>query len=611
MHARHLVGLRPPPIAALLLAVVIVAGACSSAGDAGGDDDPGDCTEVAMAVSPEKSDLMARLADDFNGSERAETDAGCVFVQSRSKSSGLAAQLLSTDWDEQAEGPRPVVWSPAASSWGPVVNQRLNRAGGTAIVGKGDPFLLTPLVIAMPEPMAQALGYPGTPVGWADILRLATSTEGWAAFGHPEWGAFKLGKTNPNFSTSGLNALIAQAYAATGKSTGLSSEDLDQPDVATFAAGVESAVVHYGDTTLTFLNNLYRADQRGAGLTYVSAVAVEEKSVIDFNQGNPDGVLQAGERPRPPRNRLVAVYPKEGTLFSDSPLFVLDAPWISDAQRQGAQRFVEFVKEPSNQAQVLAFNFRPGNAAVPIADPITVANGVDPAQPQTLFEVPSAPVLDELLTDWSSQRKKARVQLVLDVSGSMGEPADAGRPELGTKLDLAKQAAVDSLALFSPDDEVALTIFSTDLGPTGDQPSIELQPLSRVGDVAEELRTKLRDLVPTNGTPLYDVTRTAYEAAVAGYDPARINAVVLLTDGRNDDGRVDDDQAQFDSLLASLRSGSEGQATKPVRVFPIAYGSDADPEVLDQIAEAASSTSYSATDPRTINRVLAAVISNF
>ena len=55
-------------------------------------------------------------------------------------------------------------------------------------------------------------------------------------------------------------------------------------------------------------------------------MAVEEKSVIDYNRGNPDGILDPGEEPRPPRVPLVAVYPKEGTLFSDNPFFVLDAP---------------------------------------------------------------------------------------------------------------------------------------------------------------------------------------------------------------------------------------------------------------------------------------------
>ena len=153
--------------------------------------------------------------------------------------------------------------------------------------------------------------------------------------GHPEWGAFKLGKTNPNFSTSGLSSTIAQYYAATGKQSDLTLEDINRPDVDTFMRGVESAVVHYGDTTLSFLNNLYRNDRAGLGLTYVSAVAVEETSIIAYNRGNPDGILDPGEQPRPPRIPLVAIYPKDGTLFSDSPFFVLNAPWVNAAAEAG------------------------------------------------------------------------------------------------------------------------------------------------------------------------------------------------------------------------------------------------------------------------------------
>src|SRR5436305_1997049 len=111
--------------------------------------------------------------------------------------------------------------------------------------------------------LAVALGWPNTPIGFADLIKLANDPTGWAAKGHPEWGQFRLGKTNPHLSTSALNATIAQYYAATGKTSGLTVEDLNRPDVADFNRKVESAVVHYGDTTLTFLNNQYRADQRG------------------------------------------------------------------------------------------------------------------------------------------------------------------------------------------------------------------------------------------------------------------------------------------------------------------------------------------------------------
>ena len=573
--------------------------------------DAGDCTVVDMAVSSEKVQLLSELASTFNESPEARTDDGCVFVEPRNKASGAAATLLADGWpDEATEGPKPVVWSPASSAWGAIVNQRLDDAGQPPIAPPSEPFMLTPLVIAMPEPMASALGYPETPIGFADIVRLAQDPAGWAAYGHPEWGPFRLGKTNPNFSTSGLSALIAQSYAATGTTRALSLEELARPEVVSFGEAVESGVVHYGDITGTFLNNWFRADQRGTALTYVSAVAVEEKSLIDYNLGNPDGVLDPGEEPRPPRIPLVAVYPKEGTLFSDNPYIVLDAPWVDEAEAAGAEAFRDFVQRPENQEKVLTFGFRPGNPEVAIGEPIVTSNGVDPDQPAATLEVPDPPVLVDLLERWGDQRKKARVLLVLDISGSMGDPAepDGGGP---TKLDLAKEAAINALGDFNEDDEVGLRVFSTELGPSADEEFLDLVPLTRIGDVREQLETRIRDQFPTNGTPLYAATTSAYESMLEGYDPARINAVVLLSDGVNDDGQTGDDQQQLETLLSSLRTGSEGQASRPVRVFPIAYGSEADLSTLRRIAEGTNAAVYNASDPLTINRVFTAVVSNF
>jgi Ca-activated chloride channel homolog len=602
---------------AVLLALVALAGCSVSSDDTSGDSatsdttiddvlgDPGDCTVIDMSVSPEKVELLTDLARTFNGSG-AEVDGECIFVRPQNKSSGLSAQLLAEGWNEDVEGPRPVIWSPASSAWGAILDQRLTEQGDEPIAGEGTPFMLTPLVIAMPEPMAEALGHPDEPIGFADILELSTNGRGWAAFGHPEWGPFRLGKTNPNFSTSGLSALIAQSYAATGKTDGLTTEDLAQQEVIDFATGVESAVVHYGDTTLTFLNNLYRADQRGNSLTYASAVAVEEKSVIDYNRGNPDGVTQPGEEPRPPRVPLVAIYPEEGTLYSDNPFFVLDAEWVDETERAGAELFQEFVQEPENQERVLDYGFRPGNPDVAIDDPIVTENGVDPDQPQTLLEVPEPPVMVELLDRWDDQRKPARVQLVIDVSGSMGDPA--GSEPTPTRLDLAREAAVDAIDR----DVVGLRIFSTEIGPNGTDEVVDLvEPGAMTRDHRSELRDAIEGLFPTNGTPLYTAVQAAYDDAVAQYDPAAINAVVLLSDGINDDGEVGDDDEQLDRLLEALSAGSEGTRAEPVRVFPIAYSSEADMSTLREIAEASDAAVYNASDPATIDRVLAAVISNF
>src|SRR5438067_4596648 len=49
----------------------------------------------------------------------------------------------------------------------------------------------------------------------------------------------------------------------------------------------------------------------------------------------------------------------------------------------------------------------------------------------------------------------------------------------------------------------------------------------------------------------------------------------------------------------------------PVRVFPIAYGQDADLPTLKRIAEATNATVYDAADPKSINKVFLAVVSNF
>jgi Ca-activated chloride channel homolog len=596
--------------AGLVLATVV--SACSGDDDEAGGagprlGDPGDCAAVDMAVSSEKIALLTELAEEFNESEASELDRDdCAFVRVQTKASGRAMQLLSESWpDEDVNGPQPVVWSPAASSWGAILNQRLSEQSEPPMAPPAEPFMLTPLVIAMPEPMADALGYPETPIGYADILRLANDPQGWGAYGHPEWGPFRLGKTNPNFSTSALSSTIAQYYAATGKTSGLSLEDLDRPEVQEFARGVESAIVHYGDITMTFLNNWFRNDVRGTSLTYVSAVAVEEKSVIDYNKGNPDGTLSPGEEPREPRVPLVAVYPKEGTLYSDNPFIVLDAPWVDDTERAGALAFEEFIKRPEAQERVLEFGFRPGNADVPIGEPISAEWGVDPNQPQTLLEVPEPQVLTALLDHWAEDRKRARVMILLDASGSMGDAAGADVGE--TKLDLAKEAVVAALDEFAPDDDVGFRIFTTGLGPNQDQDWLDLVPIAPLAGQRETIARSVTDLTPLNGTPLYTATQDAYDDMLAGFDPTRINAVVLLSDGRNEDDRNDD----LEALIENLREQAEGENADPVRIFAIAYGGDADLETLRRIAEATNAQVYDASDATTISQVFTAVVSNF
>ncbi|MGJ6963376.1 extracellular solute-binding protein [Streptosporangium sp. G11] len=549
---------------------------------------------LTVAASSEKAELLRTIASDYSG---RQVGGRCADVIVETKASGGAMQALARGWDERQDGPRPDVWSPASSGWITLLQQRAAGNDSGSLVAADNPSIAkTPLVVAMPLPMAEALGWPGKKLGWSDVL--AVSAGSWAKYGHPEWGQFKLGKTNPNFSTSGLNATVGAYFAATGLSGDLSEKNVADAKARDFVRGVERSIVHYGDTTLTFLSNLQRADDAGAGLGYISAVAVEEKSVWDYNQGNPTGDPATLGKHAKPKVPLAAIYPKEGTLLSDNPYAVLTAPWVDDAKRAVAADFLAHLQAPEQQARFAAFAFRsydgkPGKL-------ITQANGLLPAEPKTTLSPPAPNVLDKMLTGWADLRKPANVLMVIDVSGSMG----ASVPGTGkSKLDLAKQAAINALPQFGPHDKVGLWMFSTKRD--GEKDHLELAPLATVDDAQrEKLRARLDGLTPDGGTGLYDTARAAHEQVRGLRNGDAINAVVFLTDGKNEDP----DSLSLENLLPDLRT-EPGQET--VRMFTIAYGQDADLGVLRQISEATAAAAYDSRESGSIDQVFTAVISNF
>ena len=83
----------------------------------------------------------------------------------------------------------------------------------------------TPLVIAMWEPMAKALGYPDKPIGFEDILRLARSKQVGRTSGCPEYGAFKLVHTNPDSRRPACRRSSPSTTRRRGKKEGLRPED--------------------------------------------------------------------------------------------------------------------------------------------------------------------------------------------------------------------------------------------------------------------------------------------------------------------------------------------------------------------------------------------------
>jgi Ca-activated chloride channel family protein len=528
------------------------------------------CVGVVVVSSQEKSDLLAKLAGEYDQLSD-NTGVNCVDIRVNTLASGNAEAALARGWSS-ADGPQPTVWTPAATSWLGILQQDLVARDVTGLLPADAPSLMqSPLVLAMPRPMAQALGWPNTPVGWSDILKLAQDPRGWGVYGHPEWGRFRLGKTSPAQSTSGLHALVATYYAATGLSADLTAANVLDPKTTEFVSGVEASVLHYGNTVSTFLDGLRAADSKGTAMSYVSAIATEEKQVLDYNISKP-------------ATPLVAVYPKDGTMVADHPYAILNASWVGAPQRSAAQAFLTWLQAPERQKRFLAAGFRDSNGHA--AAQLGLGEGIVPEGPALVLQPPAPAVLDLVRKSWENVRKRVRILLVLDISGSMD----------GEKLTQVKAAGDAVLNFFSPNDQVGLWAFSDRI--------YHLEPVEQVGAHRADIKRRIDALSASGGTALYRVTQDAVSEMQATWDPTRINAVVLLTDGQNSDPGNND----LDGLLRSL--GSQ-PPTATVPVFTIGYGHDADLGTLKRISQASTGRSYNAPDPAHVGSVFADVISNF
>ncbi|MFN4293436.1 MAG: extracellular solute-binding protein [Thermoflexales bacterium] len=552
---------------------------------------PANAIEVSFIYAPEfdKNLNISAIITDFNRAfaegRNPVTSQGLrpgerpIWIEGRSGSSGTVHEGIINAFlaPNNANVERPVLWSPSVRHWLALVNYQTGRrvfdvegAPGTAVA---------PVVMAIWESRLKALqARHGAEIGWEELLAVFDDPQGWNAYGLGGRQSVYYGHTDPRVSSTALSTLMAEFYASARYNAGktdaaarLTAEQVNDPRVQAGVRRIENLIKHYSARTTEFIEYIAQ------GPDYVDFVALEENDLIFINQGK--------TQIKPPE-KLVALYPKEGTFVHDHPFAIPDAPWVTDEQRRAAEVFTQYFLSREVQQKVLEAGFRPANKEVPLTYPIGPENGVDPNQPKTLLPVPDPAVIALVQQSWQLVKKQADVVLLIDTSGSMRDEDKIGQAIEAAKVFLEDQDGKNNVGLmrFSSDVEV-------------------LVPLGAMESNRSDILAALDRIEAYGNTSLYDAVIAAVQKLQATSDPERIQAIVLLSDGQDTSS-----QASLNQVVRTLQEARNSRA--PILVIPVAYGRDADINALNAIGRA-SDTKVQSGDPGNIKKLLDVISSYF
>jgi Ca-activated chloride channel family protein len=530
----------------------------------------GEPTTVTVAAAAAHFPVLSGLARTWSA-EHPAVNGQCVMAIVVLKGSSEVAAALGPSWDTERDGPRPDVWVPDSRLWLLVAGSRPDA--GAMLAADAPSIASSPVVLAVRRPVAEALGWPQRDLGWEDVLGIFSRPDLWEGLGHPEWAALRFGMTDPTLSTAGLAATLA--LLDTDANGELSDAELTAGVAFTQLLGSMAP-----DTTV-FLNDQREAAAPSGGIAGsdlgVAAFPILERDVAAYDATGPE-------------IDLVPVYAKQAPIVADFPFAILSTDWVDDLRSGAASQFLDFVLGPKGQEALAADGFRrpdqsAGDATL-LAEPLGFKTTVAPPRPH-----PGPGAVSQLIADWTALQRQSNIIALLDTSGSM----DEGVPGMGlSRLQLLQQTAVAGFGLLNNQSNIGLWQFATELTPTTDyRELVPYGPLTgTVGDVPRKqaLIGAVQGLQAGGDTALYDTTYAAFQAIQALWEPNDTNAILLITDGRNDD----DVGLTLEELLQRL--AQEAKPERPTPVISIAVGPDADAEALREISRVTGGRTFVVRD---------------
>ncbi|HKE63395.1 MAG TPA: substrate-binding domain-containing protein [Micromonosporaceae bacterium] len=516
---------------------------------------------LTVAAAPEIAPAVSRLAGTWNAN-RTAVDGSCVritvsAVAPASEAAAIAgAAKVSVAGLGEANGDTAIadVWIPDSSTW----LARLKEAS-PEIAMNGVSVATSPVVVALPQPVAASLGA-ATPT-WKTVLAALSA------------GQLRPGLVDPNVDASGLAALLAVGGAAQSTAGASDASSAQTTTIAAMRAFATGASELRDD----LMGRFPRAADPTSIARSLSLAPVPEQSVLAYDAAKP---------PVP----LVGVYLDPAPPALDYPYTQL--PGISAEKADAAAEFGALMSGSSWRATLAASDLRAADGTFGAHMPKIAGMPTGPFGPVT--PVPGATV-DQALSTWSAVTVAGRMLAVIDVSGSMATkvPTAGG----ATREQVTVAAAKAGLALFDDQWTIGLWTFATNLrGSTDYRKLAPIAPLStgRSGMLAALSQI---EPVPNGDTGLYDTVLAAYKAVQQGWDPRRVNSVVIMTDGENDDPSG----ITLDSLLKQLKAIKN--PAKPVEVIAIGIGTGVSEAELRKITDATGGGTFVTADPSKIGDI--------
>jgi hypothetical protein len=499
--------------------------------------DPNAVTLVVQAA-PNLAVPLYQIAQDWT-SRNPTADGKCIQVELNSDAVDQQELSLLGQGVASTDAASTSVWLPDSTTWAQRLASDLRSIPGNSLTVTVHPSIASSPLVAVASPAeASTLAGKLTDPSFDPLAEAAI----------PE----------PVHNSEGLLALLSGTPQPT-------SPSLSQ------AQALVARLISLSKTA--YVNPLTAFGQLAGAPHQIGSFVASEQAVIQQNQQH--GSVFA-----------VAVYPVKPTLGLDFPVVRLSRPNDSPALSQAADQFEQALRTHDAATRYAQAGLRsPDGTPVP---KLGSAQGVTP----DLVPPATAPPADQMVGMvrlWNAAVADANDLAVIDLSGSMADPAGNGQ----SKVAVAASAAERAVAFFPDTSALGLWVFSTDQGS-----SVPWQQLVPIGSLSDPVggvsrRQALITAAATmpnrvhGGTALYDTVLAAYRQMQASFDPSKVNSVVLMTDGKNEDTNSTRSLAQ---LLAQLKSLAN--PAKPIRVITIGIGTGTDTDALGQIASATGGKFY-------------------